>query len=119
MVFPIIRSYTIILSIPMPETWTITPTASNKREFYDLVFILRGSTSHVRPHECRSGLHGVFDLIIDGLTDLERQEMLERMERVGLRRITEEERHAIAAEILLPGQQLSSPNPTDNPPPAP
>ncbi|MBI1934199.1 hypothetical protein HYS30_00880 [Candidatus Peregrinibacteria bacterium] len=112
-------SYPIILSIPMPETWTLTPTASSKRELYDLMFMLRGSTCRVSPYEHRGGVRGVFDLIIDGLTDRERQEILERMKRVGLRRITEEERHAIAAEILLPGQQPEAPNPTDNPPPAP
>ncbi|MBI2523783.1 hypothetical protein HYW11_01005 [Candidatus Peregrinibacteria bacterium] len=82
-------SYPIILSIPMPETWTLTPTASSKRELYDLMFMLRGSTCRVSPYEHRGGVRGVFDLIIDGLTDRERQEILERMKRVGLRRITE------------------------------
>lgn len=98
----------------MPETWTLTPIASGKKELYDLMYMLRGSTCRVHPHERRSGLHGVFDLIIEGLTDQERQEVMERMKYVGLRRITEEERHAIAAEILLPGQQAVPPDPSQN-----
>jgi hypothetical protein len=119
MIFTIMPSYPIILSIPMPETWTLTPTASSKRDLYDLMSMLQGSTRCVHPYERRGGVRGVFDLIVDQFTDRERQEMLERMERVGLRRITEEERYAIAAEVLLPGQQPKAPNPTDNPPPAP
>ncbi|MBI2636349.1 hypothetical protein HYW84_03430 [Candidatus Peregrinibacteria bacterium] len=112
-------SYPIILFIPMPETWTLTPTASNKRELYDLMFMLRGSTCRVSPYEHRGGVRGVFDLIIDGLTDRERQEMLERMERVGLRRITEEERYAIAAEVLLPRQQPETYEQSETPPQTP
>ena len=92
----------------MPEAWTITPVASSKKELYDLMFTLRGSTSHVRPYERRGGVRGVFDLIVDGLTDRERQDMMERMTLLGLRKITEEERRAIEAELLLPGQVPSA-----------
>jgi hypothetical protein len=105
----------------MPETWTLTSVASSKKELYDLMSALRGSTSHVRPYERRGGVCGVFDLIVDGLTDRERQDMTERMTLLGLRKITEEERRAIEAELLLPGQLPSdaSPSPVQQPPTPP
>lgn len=95
------------------ETWTLTPIASQERELDALMFALHGSTCCFRPYERRGGVRGVFDLIIDGLTDRERQEMVERIERAGLRRITEEERRIIAAEILLPRQQAAVPENDD------
>lgn len=91
----------------MPETWTLTPVASSKKELYDLMSAMRGSTCRVRPGEWRGGVRGVFDLIVEELTEQQRQEMLERMARVGLRRITDEERRAIEAELLLPRQEPS------------
>lgn len=105
----------------MPETWTLTPVASSKKELYDLMSAMRGSTCRVHPGERRGGVRGVFDLIIEELTEQQRQEMLERMVRVGLRRITDEERRAIEAELLLPGQtptEPSAPPPLSAPPSA-
>lgn len=96
----------------MPETWTLTPDGSNEKELYVLMSAMHGSTCCVRPGERRGGVRGVFDLIVDELTEQQRQEMTERMVRVGLRRITEEERRAIEAELLLPGQV-----PSDSPAP--
>lgn len=90
----------------MPETWTLTPIASNEKELEALMYGLGGSTCRIRPHERRAGLRGVFDLLIEERTNRERQEIVERMERVGLRRITEEEQRIISAEILLPGLQI-------------
>src|SRR3989338_5406189 len=104
MVFPIMLPYPIILSIPMPETWTLTPMASNDKELYSLMSAIRGSTCRVSPYEHRGGVRGVFGLLIQGVTGKERPEVNERIKRVGLRRITEEERRAIEAELLLPGQ---------------
>lgn len=100
----------------MPETWTLTAVASSKKELYDLMSAMRGSTCNVRPGERRGGVRGVFDLIVEELTEQQRQEMMERMTRVGLRRITDEERRAIEAELLLPRQVPSDPPP---PPPSP
>lgn len=102
----------------MPETWTITPDGSNEKELYDLMSAVRGSTCRVRPGERRGGVRGVFDLIVEELTEQQRQEMMERMTRVGLRRITEEERRAIEAELLLPRQVPSEPS-APPPPSAP
>ena len=82
--------------------------ASNDKELYSLMSAIRGSTCRVSPYEHRGGVRGVFDLLIEGLTDMERQEIIERIKRVGLRRITEEERRAIEAELLLPGQVPSA-----------
>ena len=82
--------------------------ASNDKELYSLMSAIRGSTCRVSPYEHRGGVRGVFDLIVDGLTDRERQDMTERMTLLGLRKITEEERRAIEAELLLPGQVPSA-----------
>lgn len=106
----------------MVETWTLTPIPSNAKELEALMYGLGGSTCRIRPHERRLGLRGVFDLLIEELSNRERQEILERMERVGLRRITEEEQRVIAAEILLPGLQtppLLPHSDPETPPPAP
>lgn len=106
----------------MPETWTLTPVASNTKELYDLMAAMRGSTCHVRPGERRGGVRGVFDLIVEELTERQRQEMMERMAHVGLRKITDEERRAIAAELLLPRQTPEEPQapaaPSSPPPPS-
>ncbi len=100
----------------MPETWTLTPTAENLREFDSCLSSIGGSTCSVRPHERRGEMRGVFDIVVEGKTDDEREDIRWKLQRLGLRCITNEERQILAQEILLPRQKPSlEPAPTDAP----
>lgn len=86
----------------MPEIWTLTPTAENPKEFYDLLLSVGGNICDVRPHERRGEMNGVFAIIVEGKTDDERADIRWKLKRLGLRCITDQERQVLAQGILLP-----------------
>lgn len=88
----------------MPEIWTLTPTVENKRDFDSLLSSIGESTCNVRPHERRGEMRGAFDIVVEGKTDDEREDIRWKLKRLGLRCITDQERQVLAQGILLPRQ---------------
>lgn len=93
----------------MPETWTVTPTADNPRSFESLLSSIGESTCSINPHERRGEMQGILDIIVAGKTDDERADIRWNLERLGLRRITDQERQVLAQGILLPREAPSLP----------
>lgn len=104
----------------MQETWTVTPVPENKRSFDGLLSSIGESICKVRPYEQRGDLRGTFDIIVEGKTDEERADIRRKLEHLGLRCTSEQERQVLDQEILLPRQQaapLSPDNDTTSAPP--
>lgn len=102
----------------MPETWTITPTAENQRAFDSLLSSIGESVCQVHPYEQRGAARGTFDIIVEGKTDDERAHIRQKLERLGLRCMSDQERTMLAQEILLPRQTPSLPESSFKPAPS-
>lgn len=103
----------------MQETWTVTPTPENKRPFDGLLSSIGENICAVRPYERRGDVRGTFAIIVEGKTEEERTEIRRKLEHLGLRCMSEEERQILAQEILLPRQQPSPSPEQSSPLPAP
>ena len=96
-----------------PETWTITITdRTSTKDLESLASRLGGTISYFNPYEKRGALSGRLDLVVEEKTAEERAFLLQRLEHLGLRRVTEEERALLQKGILLPRQEEFFPPPS-------